>query len=335
MITDFAKKHQLPAYRVSQFNKAFYQELVDNFDQLTTWPKNLREELKSQVPYMSLAVELETTSKKGDTTKILFKRDNGQLIETVIMRHQDGRNTICVSCMRGCPVNCSFCATGKLGYGGRLSAEEIVDQVLYCARLLKKDHQKVSNIVFMGMGEPMLNLDEVQAAIAVLTDKSKFGLGNRRITISTSGYIPQFEKLVASGFRGRVAISLHAPNQTLRAALMPVARIYPLSQLMKTLDAYVRLTNKRISYEYIMIDGVNDQPKHAHQLVKLLGKRLAHINLIPCNPITGEPYKRSSRENIHAFTHILSAYDIEHSVRVTMGDDINAACGQLAASVQS
>ena len=330
MIQEFAKKYNLPNFRIKQFDKAFYQNGIESFDELTTYPADLRERLKAEVDFSTLTLEKELVSAHKDTVKVLLKRSDGQRIEAVLMKHKDGRNTVCVSCMVGCPVNCSFCATGKMGFGGSLSAREIIDQIVYFQRQLAKNGERVSNVVFMGMGEPMLNLEQVQKAIDIITDPDKLGLGSRRITISTSGYIPQFKQLVEKGFRGRVAISLHAPNQELRAKLMPVAKIYPLDKLLEALDEYTALTNKRVSYEYVMIKNMNDKTEHAYELVKLFGKRLAHINLIPYNPIREVEYERSVRDQIDRFKDILTRGGVEATVRVTMGDDVNAACGQLA-----
>lgn len=331
MITEFAQKYNLPKFRIKQFNQAFYQEGVNSFADITTWPMDLRQKLNKEVEFMSLEEDRVFESDLTGTTKVLFKRKkDGQRIETVLMPHADGRNTVCVSCMVGCPVNCSFCATGKMGFGGNLTSEEIVDQVLYFQRKLLAKDQKVTNVVYMGMGEPMLNLDNVQESIDIMTDPEKLAMSNRRFTISTSGYIPQFKKLVNDGFRGRVAISLHAPNQQLRAKMMPVAKIFSLEELLKVLDDYVELTNKRVSYEYIMIRNLNDQPEHANQLVQLFKDRLAHINLIPYNPIKEENFERSPQNNIRTFTTILADAGINYTIRQTMGDDVNAACGQLA-----
>jgi 23S rRNA (adenine2503-C2)-methyltransferase len=330
MVEQIIKNNNLPLYKIDQFNKAFYGDLVVSFDDITTWSKKDRL-LLTEIPFISLDVQTQQISKKQDTIKVLFKRKlDGKLIETVLMRFEDGRNTVCVSCMVGCPVNCTFCATGKLGFNGNLTATEIVDQVLYFARILKKEKAKITNVVYMGMGEPMLNLENVQQSIDILTDSNRFGLGARRITVSTSGYVAQFNKLVADGFRGRVAISLHAPNQTLRAKLMPVAKAYSLNQIMEALDNYVELTNKRVSYEYILINEVNDSEENAKELSELLRGRLAHVNLIPYNSIKGVEYERSTPERIKVFCEILKQNGVNYSLRITMGDDIAAACGQLA-----
>ncbi len=331
VIESFIEKHNLPKYRLNQFNEQFYKQAIHSFDELTTWPKDLREQLKKELEFNSLIPEKQVHSQKDNTTKVLFKRKtNGQYIETVLMRYKDGRNSICVSCMVGCPVGCSFCATGKLGFHGNLSAREIVDQVMYFKRQLVKENQTVTNIVFMGMGEPMLNLKEVLGAIDTFTSPEKLAMSSRRITVSTSGYAPQLKTLLKTGFKGKLAISLHAPNQELRETMMPVAKAFDLEQLFTVLKDYEKQNNKIITYEYILIDHINDQEKHAKQLAKLLKNRLAHVNLIPYNPIFGVDYKRSSKNNIHKFSKILTDAGISNTIRVTMGDDVNAACGQLA-----
>jgi 23S rRNA (adenine2503-C2)-methyltransferase len=222
-----------------------------------------------------------------------------------------------------------------MGFKAMLSEREIVDQILHIARLLKGKGEKVSNIIFMGMGEPLLNLNNVLSAINTLTGPHKFGLSSRRITISTSGYAAQIDELTERGFKGRLALSLHAPNQTLRQQLMPgAASAYDIETVLTSVDRFARKTKKRISYEYILIDQLNDRPSHAHELGKLLKNRVGytHINLIPYNPVPHQTYKRSTKKAIHAFSHILDKYQLSHTIRVTMGDDIKAACGQLATS---
>lgn len=344
MIEAFAKKYNLPKYKQKQFFEMYYQKAVSSFDEITGWSKQERENLKKEVEFTRIEPATELISLNKDTVKILFKlnRDPKRRLETVLMRHKDGRNTVCVSCMVGCPVNCAFCATGKMGFQGNLTAEEIIDQVLYFQRMLKntsklndgqrtKREERITNVVYMGMGEPMLNLREVEDSIKILTDPEKFGISQRRVTVSTSGYIPQFKQFIEHGFRTRIAISLHASNQEQRAKLMPVARQFKLDDLMLALDEYQQLTNKRISYEYVMLQNVNDRPENAKELVRLLGgKRLSHVNLIPYNPIKEADFGRSSNNRIHNFATILKNAGIETTIRVTMGDDINAACGQLA-----
>ncbi|MFA6004946.1 MAG: 23S rRNA (adenine(2503)-C(2))-methyltransferase RlmN [Patescibacteria group bacterium] len=331
MIGKFITDNNLPAYRASQFHQAFYVDFAESIDEVTTWPKALREKLIHTIPFSTLnkVKELESADKK--TVKVLLSRvSDGQFLEAVLMRHRDGRNTVCVSCMIGCPIGCTFCATGKMGFKAQLTGREIVDQVLYFERFLKKDKEKVTNIVFMGMGEPLINLQNVMEAIRVFCDPEKLALSMRRITISTSGITPNLKELLKTEYKGRLALSLHAPNQKLREKIMPVALKFPLPELLDVFHEYAQRTNKRVSFEYILIDSVNDTPHHAEELVNLLGTHLTHVNLIPYNPVAGNSYQRSTPQAVRQFSNILSKYGLQHTVRVTMGDDIKAACGQLA-----
>jgi len=340
------------------------------FDELTTWPKELREKLKKVVPFSTISPVKELKSLDNGTEKVLFKRlSDGKLFESVLMRHKDGRNTVCVSCRIGCPLGCKFCATGKMKFVGNLSAQEIVDQVLYFARALKKQNRIITNIVFMGMGEPLLNLEQVLDAIKTFNDPRFMGLGIRRITISTSGITPKIYELMKLGYKGRLALSLHAPDQKLRETIMPIAKKYLLPELISTVKAFANRTQLRVSYEYVLIDQLNDQTEHARSLAKLIGSprnpeqmpevfsrslrdkhtfisglnkkafwlrgkknpELVYVNLIPFNPIPETTFKRSPLKSVYSFAHTLTDLGISNTVRVTMGDDIKAACGQLAA----
>lgn len=335
MIDEFIIKNHLPSYRITQFNQAFYKDYISSFDELTTWSKELREEIKKTVSFSTIIAIKNIESKDRGTQKVLFSRiSDNKRFESVLMRHGDGRNTVCVSCMIGCPLGCAFCATGKMKFVGNLSAQEIVDQALYFARILKKEKQGITNIVFMGMGEPLLNLEQVMGAIKIINSPDKMGLGIRRITISTSGITPKIFELMKLGYKGRLALSLHAPEQKLRESLMPIAKKYELYELISAVKAFASRTQLRVSYEYILISGLNDQPAHAQALVKLLSKtgpELVHVNLIPYNPVVGAAFIRSSSNAIHAFADVLTNAGIQNTFRVTMGDDIKAACGQLAA----
>ena len=334
MIHDFISRHSIPSYREKQFNSAYYQDFITSFDELSTWSKELRLLLQQELPFSSITLIKKVVSLRNDTEKMLFERvSDKKRIETVLLRHSDGRNTVCVSCMVGCPVGCTFCATGTLGFLGNLTVQEIVDQVLFVARLLKGQQQSITNIVFMGMGEPLLNLQPVLKAIAVFTDHRKMGMSERRITISTSGHIDNLKKLLKSGYVGRLALSLHAPNQKLRERLMPIAKKFPLDDLLILLDEHAKKTNKRISFEYTLIDGVNDVPKYAEELASIMRHRLTHVNIIPFNPVRGISYRRSPPDVIQQFSKILTNRHVHHTVRVTMGDDIAAACGQLVGTV--
>lgn len=232
--------------------------------------------------------------------------------------------------MVGCPVGCTFCATGKMGFLGNLKATEIVDQVLYFARILKKTGDTVTNVVFMGMGEPLMNVKDVMDAIFVLTDPQKMGLSPRRITLSTSGVTPVINALDKLGYSGRLALSLHAPNQELRETLMPIAKEFPLPNLIEAIKLFSEKTKQRVSCEYILIEEVNDQLVHAQELATLLVDMNVHVNLIPYNPVPGVSYKRPSTNAVHRFSEVLDAKNIHNTFRVTMGNDIQASCGQLA-----
>ena len=332
LIEKFLETQKQPRYRLKQFYQAYYQNLIIDFNQLSVWPKELRQQAKNQINLLLLKPIKIQVSKNQDTVKVLFSRVSvpEQKLETVLMKHQDGRNTVCVSCMVGCPMNCSFCATGQMGFISNLTADEIVEQVLYFSRFLAKEKQKVTNIVFMGMGEPIVNLSATQEAIAILTNPTKIGMSPSRITVSTCGIISPLKKFILKGYKGRLAISLHAPTQTLREQIMPVAKTNPLPELLQTIDLYTKNTNKRVSYEYILIKDVNDQIKHAQELAILLKHRLAHVNLIPYNPISNKVWQRPAKKTIFAFAQVLKQTNIPYTIRVTMGDDISAACGQLA-----
>lgn len=320
-------------FRYSQIENAIYKNLVTDFSLIETLPKEIRELLKSNCFYSSLTIHSEVTSDDGQTTKFLFKTHDDKMIEAVIMRHLSGRNTLCVSCQAGCPMACSFCATGKLWLIRNLEYYEIIDQIMIANLLLAKEEKKIRNIVYMGMGEPMLNYDNVAQSIHIASGQKKLDLSNRRITISSCGIVPWILRLAHDFPQVSLAISLHAPNDEARKRIMPVENTYPIDALMTALDTYVEVTNKRIFYEYIMIAGVTDRPEYAHELAHLLRGRLAHVNFIPYNPgegIMGNGYQPTSKIMIKKFQDTLEQAGIPSTVRHTMGDDIDAACGQLA-----
>lgn len=319
-------------YRIVQIEKAIYQEFVENFDEITTLSKDLREQLKAEFPFNSLKIKLHKISSNQQTEKVIFQTHDNLEIEAVLMRHLTGRITLCVSSQIGCPNKCVFCATGKLGLKRDLETKEIIEQYLYFARKLKKENLKINNIVFMGMGEPFLNYENVLHAVQILNNPHKIGLGFRHITISTCGIIPGIKRFMDEGIQVNLAISLHAPNDELRTHLMPINKAYPLEELMQILDIYVKKTHRRIFYEYIMLENQNDSEKEAKQLAHLLKGRLAHVNLIPYNPIdTSDPLKKTPKSKIRQFQDILSMYGVVSTVRASLGDDIDAACGQLIA----
>jgi 23S rRNA (adenine2503-C2)-methyltransferase len=232
--------------------------------------------------------------------------------------------------MSGCPVGCEFCATGKMGFNRNLTYREIVDQIMHFQRLLSKKDESVTNVVFMGMGEPMLNLENVEKAVEIINDPKKLSIGIRRVTISTVGYVPQMREYFTDRHKPRLAISLHAPNQKIRERLMPkISKLHPMDELFDFLDWYEKKLNKRVTYEYTLIKGINDRSEHAIELSKLLYNRLAFVNIIRFNPSRVLPFKAPKEETVQRFVKILNNRDINTTIRYPMGDKISGACGQL------
>lgn len=315
-----------PAFRLKQIQKVVFHDLIENWNEATTLPKDLREKLARVAPLEITADIL--SSKDGRSEKACVKLHDNLSIETVLMKHTDKRNTVCVSSQAGCPLGCAFCETGKMGFKRNLTAGEIVEQVLFFARRLKKKGEKATNVVFMGMGEPFLNWENVREAIQIINDDNCFGIGARKISVSTSGIIEGIEKMTRDFPQINLAISLHAPDDESRGQLMPVNKKYPLAQVLAAVDEYIKKTNRKVMFEYVMIGGVNDSEEQAKKLAKLLKKPLYMINLIAYNP-TGK-FKASSPEQIKKFKDILEAAGIFTTQRYRFGADINAACGQLA-----
>ncbi len=326
---ELISKHNWPLYKVNILNKGFFQNPDNSFEKITSLSKEERNFLNDNYKLSTITPIKEIVDSKKTTFKVLFELQDGLKIESVLMRFKDGRNSICVSSQVGCPVGCVFCASGQMGLKRNLTPQEIVDQVLYFAR--KLNPHKVTNVVYMGMGEPMINYHNVVESIKILTNEKEFGLSPRRITLSSSGYIKQLRMFMQENLKTRLAISLHAPNQVLREKLMPVAKIHPLKVLMWFIKDWEEYTNKRVTYEYTLIDGVNDSEENAIELVNLLRRRLAHVNLIPLNPIkTPLNLKKSKKDRAQRFLEILEENNIPATMRITMGDEIQAACGQLA-----
>ncbi len=289
---------------------------------MTNVPSALREALAEEVPFSSLEVAAQAESRDG-TVKTLFRTHDGHPVEAVLMRYRDGRRSICVSSQSGCPLTCTFCATGAMRFGRNLTASEILDQALHFRRLEPLDH-----CVFMGMGEPMLNLDGVLEAARRLPDA---GITHRRTTVSTVGWLPGLTRFVDEVQEPiRLALSLHAPEEALRSRLMPVNDRYPLADVLAECERHFRLRRRKVFVEYVLLAGVNDRVEQARQLVKLLERRAFKVNLIPYNP-TGQ-FEGSSRRAIAAFKSVLDRAGLPATVRLTRGRDIEAACGQLAAS---
>lgn len=322
-------KHNWPKYKVNILNDGFFMQTKGSFGEITSLSKQEREFLNINYEFSNIKILKEIIDSKKTTIKVLFELHDELKIEAVLMRFKDGRNSVCVSSQVGCPVGCVFCASGQMGLKRNLTAQEIVDQVMYFAREISP--HKITNVVYMGMGEPMLNYHNVVESIRILTNPKELGLSPRRITLSSSGYIKQLRMFMEENLKTKLAISLHAPNQTLREKLMPVAKIHPLKVLMWFIHDWEEYTNKRVTYEYTLIDGVNDSEDNAIELVNLLRRRLAHVNLIPLNPIKSPlGLKKSNEKRVQRFLEVLEENNIPVTLRVTMGDEIQAACGQLA-----
>ncbi|MFZ6015210.1 MAG: 23S rRNA (adenine(2503)-C(2))-methyltransferase RlmN [Patescibacteria group bacterium] len=325
------KELKQPQFRLKQALRCYYKDLKSDWSEISTWPKDLRDAMIDQ-PWSSLKLVKTLETQDPPSVKMLLKTHDSHHIETVIMRHHDGRNTVCISSQVGCAMGCLFCATGKMGYTRNLTAQEIVDQIIQAARILSAQSAKVTNIVFMGMGEPFNNPDEVFKALNIIMDPEAIGLGARHISISTCGIIPGINRLMKECPQVNLAISLHAPNQVLRDRIMPVSKAYPLKKLMNTLKVYADATHRKIMFEYVMLDGVNDSLDHADELADLLMefRGLAHVNLIKYHQ-TGA-FKASNESRRRHFQNQLKRRGISVTHRISYGEEINAACGQLSAA---
>jgi 23S rRNA (adenine2503-C2)-methyltransferase len=309
-----------PRYRAGQVWR-WAARGAAGFSDMSDLPLGLRAQLGEAVPFSTLTVEHESRASDG-TVKTLFRTHDGRPVEAVLMVYRDGRRSICLSSQSGCPLTCTFCATGQMKFGRNLTASEILDQALHFRRLGPVDHA-----VFMGMGEPMMNLDHVLAACTKLPD---LGIGHRRTAISTIGWIPGIEKLAASPMPIRLALSLHAADEALRTELMPVNQRYPLPDVIAACAAYYERKRRKVFVEYVMLAGVNDSFAQAAQLAAVLDPRMFKVNLIPYNP-TDSGFTGSSPKAIAAFKAELERHGVSATVRLTRGRDIDAACGQLAA----
>jgi 23S rRNA (adenine2503-C2)-methyltransferase len=309
-----------PGYRAGQVWR-WLAAGVHGYDEMTDLPLSLRSQLSERVPLSSLTVVDEAHAADG-TVKLLLQTGDQRPVEAVLMRYRDGRRSLCLSSQSGCPLTCTFCATGQMRFGRNLTASEILDQALHFRRLAPVDHA-----VFMGMGEPMMNLDAVLAACERLPD---LGIGNRHTAISTVGWIPGIERLARTPMPIRLALSLHAADESLRSELMPVNERYPLADVLAACRDHYERKHRMIFVEYVMLAGVNDSYVQARQLAEVLDRRMFKVNLIPFNP-TDAPFQGSSPKAIEAFRAELERHGIGATVRLTRGREIAAACGQLAA----
>ena len=323
-LTEWVVQHGQPAYRGKQLHQWIYQKGIRSLEEVTVFSKKWRAEVKD-FPVGRSHIHHRSESPDG-TVKYLLKLKDGLIIEAVGIP-SDKRLTVCVSSQIGCPMGCDFCATGKGGFTRNLETYEIIDQVL----TVQEDFQRrVSNIVFMGMGEPLLNTEAVVSAVRSLNQD--VGIGQRMITVSTVGIPGHIRRLAEQQLQITLAVSLHASNQALRAQLIPSAEKYPLSALLDECRAYVKLTGRRVTFEYILLADLNDRPEHAAELASELRGFQSHVNLIPYNPISEVDYQRPSRARVEGFTKLLKDKGIAVSVRYSRGLEKDAACGQLRAS---
>ncbi len=322
-----------PSFRADQIWKALYVNLVSNPDQISTLSKTLRTRLAAVLSFSHLDLVTRLSSKDGTTTKTLFRLPDGKTLESVLMRYDD-RNTLCISSQSGCAMGCVFCATGQMGFGRNLSSGEIVEQVLFFARELASIGQVVTNIVVMGMGEPFHNYEAVLEAIRRLNDPLGFNLGARRFTISTVGIVPMIRRFADEKNQVNLAISLHAANDDQRGSLLPVNRKYPIKELIDACRYYVETTHRRITFEWALIQEINDFEEDARELAGLIKGLLCHVNIIPLNPTKKFTGKSTTHARALAFQAVLVKNGIPCTIRLRRGLDINAGCGQLASSVQ-
>jgi 23S rRNA (adenine2503-C2)-methyltransferase len=313
-----------PKYRTQQAQDVIFKKLASDWSEATNLSKELKEKLNKECP-LEIKGEI-FTSQNSETSKVLITLIDGLQIESVLLPHKDGRFTVCVSTQVGCPLACKFCATGKMGLKRNLDYNEMIEQVLFFSRYLAKENKKVSNVVYMGMGEPFLNYDNVMKSIKYINEYLQ--IGARRISVSTSGILEGIKKLSDEKMQINLAISLHAPNDKLRSELMPINKGFNIAKVLAEVDNYIIKTGRRVMFEYLMIRGVNDQPKHALELADLMRKHLYMVNLISYNPT--DVFKASSSKDIKKFREILEQEGVAVTQRYSFGQDIEAACGQLA-----
>jgi 23S rRNA (adenine2503-C2)-methyltransferase len=327
-MTQFVSELGEPGFRAKQLFSWVYAKGVKSFAQMTNLPASFRQKLEEQAVLVLLSSELEQQAAPTRTSKYLFALHDQEKVECVLMRHQYG-NSVCVTTQVGCRMGCTFCASTFGGLVRNLTAGEIVDQIIMMQRDLPEG-ERVSSVVLMGSGEPMENYDHVLKAVRLVHEPEGLNIGYRHITLSTSGLVPAMHRLATEGLPITLALSLHAPTDELRSQLMPVNRIWPVAEVLAAARAYGETTGRRVTYEYILIDGVNDNPEQADALSGLLRGSLAHVNLIPMNPVAERPqYRRPSRERVLRFRDMLQEQGITATVRREMGGDIDAACGQL------
>ncbi|PIZ98762.1 MAG: 23S rRNA (adenine(2503)-C(2))-methyltransferase RlmN [Candidatus Komeilibacteria bacterium CG_4_10_14_0_2_um_filter_37_10] len=314
-----------PKYRQNQIFRYLLQEHISDWQEATTLPMTLRHQLSIDFP-LTIAAQL-IKAKNQAVSKAKIQLADGHSIETVLLMHTDGRVTVCVSTQCGCPAGCVFCATGRMGFVRNLQAEEIILQLLFWSRQIKKDGQRITNVVFMGMGDPFLNIEQVYQALSIFNDPQYFNIAARKISLSTVGIIAGIKKMASDPRQFNLAISLHAPNDRIRNKLIPMNKKYNISKILSAVQDYIKRTNRQVMFEYLLIDGINDDEYCAQQLAQLMDNNLYVVNLIPYNDT--DLFRASSKKNIMAFRHTLEKQGIKVTQRYSFGADIDSACGQL------
>jgi 23S rRNA (adenine2503-C2)-methyltransferase len=341
-LTEFLRGLGQPAYRARQVWEWIYHNYVLDFAAMTNLPQTLREQLAARATLDLLTPVAKQVSLGNDTLKLLFQLRDGQTVEAVLMLYER-RRTLCISSQAGCAMGCTFCATAQGGLARNLTSGEIVAQVLYFARYLadpalapQTDVERpttVTNIVLMGMGEPMHNYRNVWTALRRLTDADAFGLGARNITLSTVGLAPMIDRMAEEGLQIGLAVSLHAPNDELRSRLVPVNKAYPIAEVLAAVARYTAKTHRRVTFEYALMRGINDSPALAEELAAQIKPLLCHVNVIPLNPIPDSPFQPTSDADTERFVQVLRDRGISATVRLRRGIEINAGCGQLRRAV--
>jgi 23S rRNA (adenine2503-C2)-methyltransferase len=316
-------------FRATQVLDWVYQKGVTDWSQMTNLGATLREKLAASFQPGSIKLQKTIDSQDAETTKFLWKLADGKLVESVLIRSFE-RRTVCVSSQVGCPARCAFCASGKQGLMRNLSPSEIFEQVFAIDQLIKEKGERVSHVVYMGMGEPFENYESVMRSIAFLCDPMRLGLSQRRITVSTVGIVEKIAQFAQEDLRVNLVLSLHAPNQRIRQKIIPYARKYSLDEILKAMRFFAEKTKRDVTYEYTLLEGINDALEHAEELALLLKGQQCTVNLIPYNPIEGLKLSRPSKESIEDFKACLESHGLNVTWRYTKGKDIAAACGQLA-----
>ena len=333
-LSEKLKELDAPAFRARQMYNWGYEHFVESYGDMKNIPTSLQDQLDDSLPLATMKMVEQKVTDDGDTYKFLYETFDGQVVETVLMLYPD-RATVCVSCQVGCAVGCAFCATGLGGLTRSLTAGEMVQQTIDAARQARKLNRNLTNLVMMGMGEPLQNYVETMKFINIIHDPRGLNFGARRITVSTSGIVPRIDALAEEPLQLNLAVSLHAPNNDLRSQLVPINGRWPVEDLLAACDRYIAKTGRRISFEYALMNGINNSDEIAHELGQLLRGRLCHVNVIPFNPVEVLDFERPTVEMIDRFAEIVQSHGVPTTVRYSRGVEIDAACGQLRARYEA